>query len=75
MNFTKLPNKGHSLNKGQRLSYQSVRYLESRLYIHASCVWCFRYYFSLPIIRIAFEVSDTESDEDESDEEDSDWSN
>ena len=29
-----LPNKGHSLNKGQRLSYQSVRYLESRLYIN-----------------------------------------
>ena len=32
MNFTKLPNKGHSLNKGQWLSYQSVRYLESLLY-------------------------------------------
>ena len=30
--FYKLPNKGHSLNKGQRLSYQSVRYLESWLY-------------------------------------------
>ena len=36
-------------------------------------------YFSILLhfllIRIAFEVSDTESDDDESDEEDSDWSN
>jgi len=29
MNSTKLLNKGHSLNEGQRLSYQSVHYLES----------------------------------------------
>ena len=33
MNFTKLPNKGHSLNKGQKPVYQSVRYSESTLYI------------------------------------------
>ena len=30
--FPKFLNKGHSLNKGQRLSYQSVRYLKSWLY-------------------------------------------
>ena len=40
MNFTKLPNKGHSLNKGQKPVYQSVRYLESTLYyiVYSHCV-------------------------------------
>ena len=31
---TKHPNKGHTLNKGQRPMYQSVCYSESPLYIH-----------------------------------------
>ena len=34
MTKTKHPNKGHSLNNGQRPMYQSVRYSESPLYIY-----------------------------------------
>ena len=51
MNFTKLPNKGHSLNKGQKPVYQSVRYSESTLYKEKNAIRYIAGYISRSVYR------------------------